>query len=268
MIEGIAVGIIQGITEWIPISSEGMIMLAEVNFFGKTGVEEIIHFALFLHLGTLVAALVYLRKDISKTFMSLVRYSASSRDEKNVLHFLLVSTAISGVLGLTLLKLLGEFEQYVELSGRTLTAGVGVLLLFTAWLQIVKKEEKTLRSMGEVTLRDSIILGIAQGLAVLPGLSRSGLTISALLIRGIEDEAALRLSFLMSIPIVFLGNIVLNFDMLRNLESASTTSLWGLVSSFIFGLATIHLLIKFSRKIKFGYFVGFFGLLMVLASFV
>ncbi len=267
MFEGIVVGIIQGIAEWIPISSEGMIVLAEINLFGKTGIEEIIKFALFLHLGTFLAALVYLRKEVWALCKTLIQYKKSGAEEKNIFRFLLVSTFISGGLGFGLLKIIGEFEKQIEFSGHVFTGIVGMLLLGTAYLQL-KKKEKSNRKEGEVTLKDSVILGIAQGIAVLPGLSRSGLTVSALLLRKVEDDAALRLSFLMSLPIVLLGNIVLNFEALKNPEAISAVALWGLAASFFFGLATIHILMKIAKKINFGHFVGFFGILMLIAAII
>lgn len=267
MLEGIVTGTIQGIAEWLPISSDGMITLVEVYWFGKSGIEDILLFALFLHLGTFFAALTYFRVEVLHLLTTLLTYPKSSATDKNVLHFLVVSTLISGALGFAVLLGIREFEQGIELSGRALTAVVGVMLLVTAWLQLRKKSAAGRRTAGEVTLVDSLILGVAQGLAVLPGLSRSGLTVSALLLRNVEDEAALRLSFLMSLPIVFLGNIVLNFEMLHP-STITATGLWGLAFSFIFGLATIHILIKFARRVNFGYFVGVFGVLMLLAAII
>lgn len=263
MIEGIVLGIIQGVAEWIPVSSEGMIALAEINLFHKTGIEEIIRLALFLHLGTFLAALIYFRKDIWKVIKNLFNYKRLENGEKNILNFLVVSTLISGVLGFFLLKLITSFESQLEFSGKIFTALIGILLLVTAWLQLHKKTDTT-RPENEVTLADSFWLGIAQGLAVFPGLSRSGLTISTLLLRKVSDEASLKLSFLMSLPIVLAGNIVLNLNSI----TLSTPSIWGLIFSFIFGLGTIHILMKIARRVNFGYFVGIFGILMILAALV
>jgi undecaprenyl-diphosphatase len=199
--------------------------------------------------------------------ISLLRYKTSSVGEKNVLHFLIISTFVSGVLGFVLLLGLEQFESELEVSGKTLTAIVGLLLLFTAWLQL-KKKNATERLAEDVGIKDSLLLGLAQGLTVLPGLSRSGLTVSALLLRKVDDESALKLSFLMSLPIVLVGNIVLNIDMFITLADVSSVALWGLLASFAFGLATIHLLIKLSRKVNFGYFVGIFGILMIFSTIV
>jgi len=264
MLEGATLGVIQGIAEWLPVSSEGMIALVETNFFGKSDVGGIVRLALFLHLGTFLAALIYLRREVKAILISLIRYRSSTPEERSILHFLIISTIFSGLLGITLLKGLEQFESQIEFSGRTLTALIGILLLVTAWLQLKKKDFGT-RMAGDLNSKDSILLGLAQGLAVLPGLSRSGLTVSVLLLRKVDDENALKLSFLLSLPIVLAGNIILNLEMFTSISSAA---LWGLVLSFIFGLATIHILIKLARKINFGYFVGIFGFLMIGASLV
>jgi undecaprenyl-diphosphatase len=103
-----------------------------------------------------------------------------------------------------------------------------------------------------------------QGLAALPGFSRSGMTISGLLFKKIDDTQALRLSFLMSLPIILIGNILLNlgdFQFVGNM-------IWGFLFSFVFGLATIHGLMTLSKKIKFGYFVIIIAMLIMISVFL
>ncbi|VAW17354.1 Undecaprenyl-diphosphatase, partial [hydrothermal vent metagenome] len=115
------------------------------------------------------------------------------------------------------------------------------------------------RTPTDIKMIDSVTLGIVQGFAALPGLSRSGLTVASLLLRKFDEEQAIRLSFLMSIPIVLAGNILLNIkDFNPTLEN-----LFGFFFSFVFGLATIHILLKVAKKVNFAYFVLLFGLLMI-----
>jgi undecaprenyl-diphosphatase len=137
------------------------------------------------------------------------------------------------------------------------------MLFITSYLQLkVKnsgyKEEKDLRYF------DGIMIGVVQAFAALPGLSRSGLTVSALLMSKFNKQSALQLSFLLSLPIVLAGNIVLNLDKF----SFDLSSLIALLASFIFGWLTIKYLLKLAQKINFAYFVLFFAILTLLAALI
>lgn len=259
MLEGIIFGIVQGVAEWLPVSSEGVIVLIKTNFFGGGGIESIVKFALFLHLGTALAATVYFRKDVLEIFKTLFNYKSATLENKKIFSFLFIATAISGVLGLVLLKILSGAEDIIGRSADIINLTVGVLLLFTAYLQFKKSKMISTRTPTDIKMIDSVTLGIVQGFAALPGLSRSGLTVASLLLRKFDEEQAIRLSFLMSIPIVLAGNILLNIkDFNPTLEN-----LFGFFFSFVFGLATIHILLKVAKKVNFAYFVLLFGLLMI-----
>ncbi|MAF20198.1 MAG: UDP-diphosphatase [Parcubacteria group bacterium] len=249
MLEAIVLGIIQGVTEWLPVSSEGVLVLVQTRFFGKQDIEQLIRQALFLHLGTFLAAFLYFRKDVFTVFK-----------RKALFNFLLITTIITGILGYALLRLFINLGEQVEFSGKLITLAIGLLLLITAILQI-KVNKKGDKKVMDLTKGDSVLLGVVQGLAVLPGLSRSGLTISALLLRKFDNASALKLSFLMSLPVVLGGNIVLNFKYF----TFSTELLLGLIFSFIFGLLTISLLLKIARKVNFGWFVLIFGVVMIIS---
>jgi len=261
MIQGIVLGIIQGITEWLPVSSEGLIILAKLRLFVGKDIEDMIHLALFLHLGTFLAALIYFRKEVFTLTRSTFQYTSTSQEQKAMIRFLLVATLISGIVGFILLQTLIHLEDSLAVSGKVITMIIGFLLLITAGFQLTKRESSW-KGPQDTTLTDGLILGIVQGFSVLPGLSRSGLTISALLLRKFDDTHALTLSFLMSLPVVLGGNIVLN---LGN-PLINETTLWGCLFAFLFGLATIHLLLSLSKKMNFAYFVLFFGLLMIVSG--
>ncbi len=262
MIEGFIFGTLQGIAEWLPVSSEGVIFLVQTNFFSNLTIEQTIRFALFLHLGTALAALLYFWKDFWNLLKTFFNYKNETGENKLVLNFLIISTLISGTLGILLLKTLINIEGAVELSGKTLTFLIGILLLFTAYLQLKKKSE-TSRNLNDLKPSDGIWLGIAQGIAVLPGLSRSGMTVSVLLLRKFDDVYALKLSFLMSVPIVIAGNIILNIKDF----SLSLENLIGFFFAFLFGILTIKFLLEFARKVNFGYFILIFGILMMISIF-
>lgn len=263
ILQQLILGLIQGITEWLPISSSSFIVLIMSNFFHVTDITILLHQALFLHLGTFFAALIYFRKDVSHLIFSLFNYKKSEIQTKKVLRFLIIATIISGVLGYIIMITLTNLD--LELTGKAITFSIGFLLLITGGLQLSVKN-KGIRKIIHLDKSDSILTGIAQGLAVLPGLSRSGITVSTLLLKKIDDTTALRLSFLLSLPIVLIGNIFLN------LPDIATTftyfSIIGLFTSFIFGLLTIHGLMKLSKKINFAWFVLVFAILMMLSVLV
>jgi undecaprenyl-diphosphatase len=262
MFEQIILGIIQGITEWLPVSSEGFIILAKTNLFHSAGtIEEAIRQALFLHFGTFLAALIYFRRDVKELIETISSYKSQPKETQKLFSFLLIATMISGAVGFPLIKTLSSIATQMESQGKIITLMIGCLLLGTAFLEL-KAKKNGYRGLCDLKISDGILLGIVQGLAALPGLSRSGLTVSTLLLRKLDKTYALKLSFLMSLPAVLAGNLMLNFNTL----AWSVETLAGLTFSFIFGFASIHLLLKIAEKVNFGYFVLLFGVLTILSA--
>lgn len=259
----IILGLVQGVTEWIPISSSAALVFMLSNLFGETNTSNIISTTLFFHLGTFFAALIYFRKDVSELTKKIFHYKYADEKSKKTIKFLFLSTIISGILGAILLKLFLGSEEFSTVSAKTISIALGGFLLFTGVIQL-KIRRGGLKEERNIENSDSVILGFVQGLSVIPGISRSGITISTLLLRKFDDTTALKLSFLMSLPIVFAGNIILNFTDF----TFTSTAIYGFLASFIFGLATIHVLMKISRKINFGWFVLLFAALMILSVFI
>lgn len=268
MFEYIILGAVQGIAEWLPVSSEGITALIKIHFFSSDAtIVDTVKEALFLHLGTALAAIVYFHKDIYTLSREAIHYKTASETNKRTIVFLIVTTIISGVLGLILLiflKLVSD-TSLTNTGARIFTAIIGVMLLVTAGLQLWNSERSGKKTTKDLNGKDNIILGIAQGFAPIPGLSRSGLTVAALLLCGYDKKDSLRLSFLMSIPIVLAGNVMLNIG---DVSSMTFASLAGLVTSFIFGIITINILLRIAQKINFGYFVLFFAILTFAAAII
>jgi len=262
LMEQMISGVIQGIAEWLPVSSEGMLILVKTRVFhSHSPMEEMVKGALFLHLGSSLAALIYFRPDIIELLKACRHIRNPQHPQQPLLVFLFWSTLISGLLGLLLLKSFSGLIDQHPASGRLISLLVGFCLLITGTLQLIKKHNG-LKTTAQLQTKDSLLLGIAQGLAALPGLSRSGLTVAALLFRQYRADHAIRISFLMSIPIVIAGNLVMNFS----LNGVHTEQLAGLGCSFIFSLLTIDLLLKAARRINFGLFVLGMGLLIFVSA--
>ena len=261
MLEGLILGAIQGIAEWLPVSSEGILVLAQISIFGETSLVSAIEYSLFLHLGTFLAALVYFFPKVKALTTSLFDYQNIS--QRKEINFYIIATVISGGLGFLLLKALSSVESELVIAGRIIMLGIGILLIITAIIQFYKKVRGE-KLASASTLKDGIILGLTQALAVLPGVSRSGSTTGVLLLRKFTEKEALTMSFILSLPIVLFGNIFLNLGQLE----INPANILALFSSFAFGLATIHGLLALARKINFAWFVLAFGLLTILASFI
>ena len=264
MEEGIILGIIQGITEWLPISSEGALILVEVNFFkNQSGLANLISYVLFLHLGTFFAALIYFRKDVFLLLKGLFNYQKADKETRKTLNFLILTTIISGLLGFLIFELIEGMEDNIVSGGKGITLLIGIMLLVTAFLQFQRKGRGK-KEIVDLKTSDGILLGIFQGASVIPGLSRSGLTVSALLLRKFNESQALKLSFLMSLPAILAGNIALNL----NNFSFSLEFLLGFSFSFLFGILTIHLLLKIANRLNFAWFVLFFALITIISLFI
>lgn len=263
MIQSIVSGILQGILEWLPISSQGNLVLLMINFLGYSPTQAL-SFSIFLHGGTLLAVITYFRKEIKDLVLALRKYSLYSFKkqeqtiEQRTISFLLVSAIVTGAVGYPLFK----FLNLPAFSGKIFPAIIGIGLIFTGISQkfIVSRGLKTQESL---CLKDSLFLGIAQGFAIIPGISRSGITTSGLLLRGYKLKNALRLSFLMSIPAVLgaqVGLLITNSFPEINI----TEGLVSLLFSFLFGILTIHAFLKLTEKIKFWLFCLVLGIITLI----
>ncbi|MBN2101551.1 MAG: undecaprenyl-diphosphate phosphatase [Candidatus Aenigmarchaeota archaeon] len=254
VLDSLIFGVLQGIFEWLPISSQGNLVLVMVGLMGMDP-GNALNFAIFLHTGTLLSVIVYFREDVIRILKSLRTYKRGYSDENNsLLTFLIISTIITGALGFILYKSI----QTVAFTGEAFLGLVGLALIITGILQKISEKGKV--KFTKPNFKDSVLMGILQGLAIVPGISRSGITVSAFLLRKYEPKEALRLSFLMSIPAVLGAEIGL--ALMGSLPEISISeALTGVLTSFIVGLIAIHLLIKLTGKIKFWLFCILIGIL-------
>ena len=239
MLDYIILGIIQGIFEWIPISSEGVVALASQFLIKEINPVDL---ALFLHLGTFFAVLVYFRKD----WLDILKFK-----DLVLLRFLTISTIVSGIIGFGLYYLV-----------RDIAIGSGLLLLTGFGLLITAFFHKSKTAFGIDFNKLPIIAGILQGLAVIPGLSRSGATIFGLSLGKLDPAQILKLSYMMSAPVVLAMAVFLSFE---NPVLISETWL-ALIFSFLTGLLTLNVLLKITEKINFFKFALIFSFICFLGA--
>lgn len=255
MISAALLGFLQGIFEWLPVSSEGVVAAAytllEDGTFG-----EGVGYALWLHIGTVPAALIVFRREVAGVLKNVV---VTPTRPSPMTHFLLLSAGVSAVVGLPILIGLTEGSDRVGVAAMAL---IGGLMLVTG-LVLLRRKVVGSRSTGGLRWIDGALAGVAQGAAALPGLSRSGLTVAALLTRGLDRKDALVLSFMMSIP-ASLGAAA--YAATDHSVTFSQESLVAALIAFVTGLATIKFMLALARRINFGPFVISIGAVMLVGS--
>ncbi len=248
-------GLIQGLTEFLPVSSSGHLAIFK-EFFGEDFSNLGLTYDILLHLATLIAVFAVYYKDIWSLitgFFSLVRdifkgcVNLSSNPDQKLVLYLLVASIPAALVGF----LLGDFIENLPFIV------VGFALLLTGIELILSNRIKEGNVSGEnIKLKESIIPGLFQGLAIIPGLSRSGSTITGALLAGFKREFAVKFSFIMSIPVI-LGSAL--FDILDILKGEATAPLFGptligMLIAAVSGYLSIKFMIKLITGKKFHYF--------------
>ncbi len=211
-------GLVQGFTEPIPISSSGHLVILR-ELFGVTAVKGL-SFEILVNFGSLLAVLIIYRKDIYRLIENGIRYittrdNAAKSDFQFIL-FLLIATIPTGVLGVL-------FEEYIE-SELSKVSVIGYTLLITGIALWIIRNLRGNKNDGDITIKDAIIVGFAQAVALIPGISRSGATIVAAMLVGMKSETALRFSFLLFIP-VSLGITVMSAGEILGDENISVLAI-------------------------------------------
>jgi undecaprenyl-diphosphatase len=250
-------GIVQGITEFAPISSSGHLILVPWLFdwpilndpdFNKT-------FDVALHMGTLVGALVFFRHDVWRYLTAWLRSIRTRRigtvDER--LAWALVVGTIPGVIVGALL----EDVIQENLSQPVLIAVM--LVVFGLALYLVDRWASVRRGIEDLTVRDGLVLGVAQAAALQPGVSRSGVTIMAGRMIGLDRAGAARFSFLLSLPIIAGAGVYKGIDLVQTGMPAAMSApfFWGFVSSAVSGFLVIAFLLSYLRKHDFAVFLWY-----------
>lgn len=251
IIQAVISGIVQGITEFFPISSSGHLVLLH-NIFGFK--SQMLAFDVFLHFGTVLSVFVFFRRDISNIF----------RKDTRLLKFIIIASIPTFIIGMIFKDMAENFFSSPLVAGLSLII-TGIFLLLASICAIYWKIVRRSRPLG---VKNSIVIGIAQGMSVLPGISRSGTTIGTALIAGIDEAEALKFSFLLSIPAVLGANILKVRQIYGNLISGDTAAfLAGAVAAAITGFLVIKALFGILRKNLFFLF-GIYCILIGAAAVV
>ncbi|MCB5249925.1 MAG: undecaprenyl-diphosphate phosphatase [Candidatus Cloacimonadales bacterium] len=258
MIKTILLGIIQGLTEFLPVSSSGHLVLAQ-HFFSKGEFSTDLTLEIFLHLGSLVAVIIYFRKDLLKLCLSCFKWDKSP--ETNSLHrqvyYLLAATFVTGVIGIL-------FEDIIEkLFSNALY--VAVLLIITGLILYISDKIKVGKlQVDELGFPRSLIIGLGQAFAIAPGISRSGTTIAFSLFTGMKRDEAARFSFLLSIPVILGANLLKIKELFALNGSQLIEYSIGCAAAFISGILVISLLLQMIKKANLKYFAYYCWLVSLL----
>jgi len=249
-IQAIILGIIQGLTEFLPVSSSGHLVIFQ-NIFGLK--EGALSFDINVHIGTLLVVLICFRHEILSIILSIFRCAnILIKQKKSIpeiysdpdfkLAFLIITGSVpTAILGLMFHSLADRLFSSVTMVGLMLIC-TGFILWFTRYLT------KTEKNINGFTIKDSLVIGLVQGFAIIPGISRSGSTIAAGLYLGLNRETAARYSFLLSIPAI-IGAEILN---IKNLPVEAmlpnNITLLGIFASFITGYSALKILLFIVKK--------------------
>ena len=267
IVEFIIIGILQGIFEWLPVSSQGISVVVLTNFF-KVSAQNALDMSVFLHFGTLLAAFVYFFEDIKELFYktklkNLFNFKKNIRFDyaTSSSRFILFAVFFTTLLGTPIYFLLRNSITAVQIT--TLTLAIGVLLILTGVMQIKIKQAESL--VPNLKISNAFFVGLAQGFSAIPGISRSGITTSTMLFQGFSPTNAFKYSFLISIPTILIAELGI---LLITGFTFNPLILVSVLFAFIFGYITIGMLMKIAQKLDFSYFCFVLGIAYILIALI
>lgn len=243
-LEAILLGIIQGLTEFLPVSSSGHLEIAKALFGDNSLPEESLTFTVILHFATAISTMVIFRKEILEIIHGLFQFKWNEQSKFSLK--IIISMLPAVVIGVF-------FEEQLEsfFGGKLLL--VGSMLLVTALLLLLADRAKN--TTKNVSNTNAFLIGISQAIAMLPGISRSGATISTSVLLGIDRTRAARFSFLMVVPLIFgkVAKDILGGEI--NFESSQIGVMSaGFIAAFVSGLFACNWMISLVKKSKLSYF--------------
>lgn len=242
--EALILGLVQGLTEFLPVSSSGHLELTKAMFGDSSLPEESLMMTVVLHAATALSTIVIFRKDIVEILKGLLQFKNNEQFQFSLKIVLsMIPAAAVGVL------LEEEIEQFF--GGQILL--VGCMLMVTAGLLFLADKAKS--TLNPVSYKNAFIIGVSQAIAILPGISRSGATISTSLLLGVDRQKAARFSFLMVVPLILgkMAKDILSGD-LANSQTETSLLIIGFVAAFVAGLLACQWMIALVKKSQLKYF--------------
>ncbi|MFA4987884.1 MAG: undecaprenyl-diphosphatase UppP [Candidatus Brocadiia bacterium] len=250
LLSGTFLGVVQGLTEFLPISSSGHLILAR-ELFGISG-EYGLAVDAVLQLATALAIGIYFRRELARLVVAAIRLivgRAADAGERTLVIAIVIGTVPAAVLGLLL-------EDYMETAFRSPWLVIGTLLAGSA---LMWGAEACARQDSFLTWKKGVVIGLFQSLALVPGISRSGSTISGGLFCGLKRDEAARFGFLLAFPIIAGSGLLKLFELFSEgaVADLGIGLAAGFIASFLVGLAVIHFLLKFLRKHTLTVFIAY-----------
>lgn len=269
-LEAFILGVVQGITEFLPISSSAHLIVIPWLMGWKNAFINSLTFDVALHFGSLLALIIYFWREwlkLARDFFNGIKEKKTySTFDRRLVWYLIVATIPGALVGYL-------FEKKIETVLRDpfhiaiALAVFGIVLYFAD-----RQSRKSNRPFNKLTMKDSIIIGVSQALALVPGVSRSGITMTAALFMGLDREASARFSFLMATPIIFGAAFLKLYGLIHHFPGSEVTPfIWGVLGSAIVSYLAIGGLLKYLKRHSFDIFAGYrviFGVFLIWVYFV
>lgn len=260
-IEALILGIIQGLTEFLPVSSSGHLEIAKALLGDTSAAEQSMLTTVVLHGATALATIVVFRKDIIEIFSGLFQFKWNDETKFSLKIIIsMIPAALVGVL----------FEEQMDILFEGQILLVGFMLLITGVLLLLADKAKT--TDKGVSYKNAFIIGISQAIAILPGISRSGATISTSVLLGIDRTKAARFSFLMVVPLILAK---MGKDLSSGMISMENANIFpltiGFIAAFVTGLVACTWMIKLVQNSKLSYFAYYcfvVGIIAIVTMFI
>ena len=270
LLHSIVLGIVQGISEWLPISSKTQVILASQYLMGLN-FDQAYAFGLFMEIGTVLAAIIYFRREVWSLIKAL--FGKGNADERKLFKFALVATIVTGIIAVPLYVTVDKISGGYNIGIPMVILGL-ILFVDAAVIKYSRSkyaDDKNRKVLTDMRFKDYVLVGIAQGLAALPGVSRSGATTSTMLLLNVEAKEAFRLSFLIGIfasAAAFFVTLI--FSKASVATDVASLGFEGIIVSIIIAalvsMFLIDFLLNMARKAKIVYFIIALGLIAIVGG--